>query len=81
MKLHTKYQRPGPSGFRQEDFKGFCFISLCKTYGPRDRVIFCPEGYNLNNLGRSPLDEAVLKISNASAFLFQTRRFLKVFPI
>ena len=20
MKLHTKYQRPGPSGFRQEDF-------------------------------------------------------------
>ena len=23
MKLHTKYQRPGPSGFRQEDFFKF----------------------------------------------------------
>ena len=23
MKLHSKYQRPGPSGFRQEDFLSF----------------------------------------------------------
>ena len=39
---------------------------------------FLPQGYNLNNLGRGPLDEVVLQISNASAFWFQTRRFLKV---
>ena len=25
MKLHTKYQRPGPSSYRQEDFYSFAF--------------------------------------------------------
>ena len=44
MKLHTKYQKPGPSDFRQEDFKGFNFISLCKTERPRDSVISGPRG-------------------------------------
>ena len=28
MKLHTKYQRPGPSGFRQEDFFSFQLKNL-----------------------------------------------------
>ena len=29
------------------------------------RVHFWPEGYNLNNLGKDQLDEAILQISNA----------------
>ena len=28
MKLHTKYQRPGSSGFRQDDFLSFKFKNL-----------------------------------------------------
>ena len=37
-------------------------------------------GYNLNNLGRGPLDKAVYQIQKTRAFWFQTRRFLNVFP-
>ena len=39
-----------------------------------------PQGYNLNNLGRGPLGEAMYQISKAQAFWFQIR-FLKVFSI
>ena len=41
---------------------------------------FWPQGYNLSNLARDPLDNATYQISKTSAFWFQTR-FLKVFPI
>ena len=34
MKLHIKYQRSGPSGFRQEDFKVFTHMSVCKKVSP-----------------------------------------------
>ena len=30
MKLQTKYQRPGPSSFRQKDFLSFAYRNLCK---------------------------------------------------
>ena len=40
-----------------------------------------PQGNNMNNLGRGPLGEAMYQISKALAFCFQTRRFLKFFPI
>ena len=40
-----------------------------------------PQGYNLNNLGRGSLEKAMLQIPNAWAFWFQTRKFLKVYPI
>ena len=36
-----------------------------------------PQGYNLNNLGTSPLDETMYQISKASASWFQTQRTLK----
>ena len=42
---------------------------------------FWPRGHNLNNLSRSPLDEATYHISNIWAFWFQSRRILKVFPM
>ena len=42
---------------------------------------FWPQGYNLNNLVRDPLDKAVYKISKTWAFWFRTSRFLKAFPI
>ena len=40
-----------------------------------------PQGNNLNNLGKGPLDEAMYQISKALAFCFQMRRFLKLFPV
>ena len=58
MKLHIKYQRPVHSGFSLEDFKGFPYVSLCKTCWPLGGANFLPQGYNLNNLGRSTLDKA-----------------------
>ena len=45
------------------------------------RGYFWPLGNNLNNLGRGPLGEVMYPISKAWAFCFQTRRFLKFFPI
>ena len=42
---------------------------------------FWPEGYNLKNFGNGPLSEATYQITKTSAFWFQTRRFLKVFPM
>ena len=42
---------------------------------------FWPKGHNLNNLGRGLLDKATYQISKALAFWFQSRRFLKVFPM
>ena len=40
--------------------------------------LFSPQDFNLNNIGRGPLDEAVCHILKALAFWFQTKRFLKV---
>ena len=60
-------------------FKCFPNVSLCKTCWPLGGAIFCPQGYNLNNLARCLLDEATYQISKPWAFWFQTRRFLKVF--
>ena len=42
---------------------------------------FWPKSYNLNNLGKGLLDEATYQISKTWAFWFQSRRFLKVFPM
>ena len=42
---------------------------------------FWPQGYNLNNLGRGLLGEAMYQISMVRDFWFQIRRFLKVFSI
>ena len=63
MKLCTKYQRPGYSVFRYDDFEGFLYISLCKTSWTRGRAIFGPRA--MNNLGRGPLGEAIYQISKA----------------
>ena len=41
---------------------------------------FLSQGNNLNNLGRGPQSEAMNQISEARAFCFQIRRFLKFFP-
>ena len=42
---------------------------------------FWPKGKNLNNLGRGLLGEAMYQTSKAWAFCFQTRKFLKFFPV
>ena len=71
MMLHTQYKRPGPSTFRQEDlFKFFPYTILCETSDPQGRGHFLPHGYNLNNLGRGPLDDATYPISKAWALYF-----------
>ena len=54
MMLHTKYQGSRPCGFRQEDFQVFLFSPhVTPGAGP-----FWSQGYNLNKLGRGPLDDA-----------------------
>ena len=78
MKLCIKYQRPGLL-VSNKIFEVFLCINLCKTCRPRDGAIFGPRA--MNNLGRSPLGEVMYQISNAWAFCFQTRRFLKFFPV
>ena len=63
MMLHTKYQGSRTIRFRQEDFNMF---SLCKhmyKMCPPGPGHFWPQGYNLNKLGRSPLDDATYQIS------------------
>ena len=64
MILHTKYQGSRTRGFRQEDFFMLLpiYISLCKTCDP-GAGHFWPKGYNLNKLGRSPLDYTTYQIS------------------
>ena len=45
MKLHTKYQRPGPSGFRQEDLLSFqlkIYFSSCDLDVKKDRSYLNP---------------------------------------
>jgi len=39
---------------------------------------FRPQGHNLNNFGRGPLDDATYQIWKLCALWFQTRRFLKI---
>ena len=72
MKLHAKYQRPWLSGFRQEDFLRFSLFKS-KTCEPPWWGLFLPQGYNLNNLGRVPIEEVVSQISKALDFWFQKR--------
>ena len=43
-------------------------MSLCKTGDPLGGAIFWPQGYNVNNLGRGPLNEATYQISKTWAF-------------
>ena len=74
MMLCIKYQRPGPSAFRQEDF--FPIWVYVKKVTPSAGP-FLTKGYNLNNFSRGPLDEATYQISKTCAFWFQTRRFFK----
>ena len=44
MMLHTKYQSSRLSGFRQEDFFTFPYVSLCKACDPWSVTIFGPRG-------------------------------------
>ena len=60
MKLHTKYERSGPFNFTHEDSLSFPYMGLCKTSDPTlAGAIFDPKDFNLNNLGRGPLDKAI----------------------
>ena len=43
-------------------FNDFSYTSLCKTSDPGDGAIFDPQGHNLKNLRRDPLDEATYHI-------------------
>ena len=52
-----------PCGFRQEDFFMFPNISLCKTRDPPGQAHFGPQGYNVNNFGKGPLDDLTYQIS------------------
>ena len=75
MKLHTKYERSTLSGFREEDFLRFSYE---KHISP-GMWPFLARGQNLNKLSRGPLGDTANQISKLLAFLFQRRRFFKIF--
>ena len=52
-------------------------MGLYETSHLRHGAIFLPQGYNLNNFGSGPLNEATYQILKTLAFWFQTRRFFK----
>ena len=59
MKLHDKFDSPGPFGSGQKDIVNFHSINLCKTCDPWGRPNFYPKGYNLKIFfHRGPLDDA-----------------------
>ena len=56
-------------------------FSLFKAFvklWPPGRGQFWPQGHNLNNFGRGPLDDAIYQIWKLWAIMFQKRRFLKI---
>ena len=63
MMLHTKYQGSRPCGFRQEDFFMFLPILAYVKHLTMGLGHFWPHGYNLNKLGRGPLDDTTYQIS------------------
>ena len=82
MKLHIKYQTPGPSSFRQEDFKSFFFyMGLCKIspHPPTltGRSNFRSQGYTLKNLSRGLQDKAIKGLG----LLVSSKKIFKVSPI
>ena len=62
MMLHTKYQGSKPCGLRLEEFFMFSLYKP-KNVTPGGRAHFWLQGYNLNRLGRGPLDDATYQIS------------------
>ena len=69
MKLHTKYERSGVSGFREEDFLRFSYEKLIS------RGVW--PGHNLNKISNQPLGDNTFQISKLQALWFQRRGFLK----
>ena len=65
--IPVKFQVNRTSGFREEDVDG-------RTQG---RGPIWPQGHNLNNFHRRPLDDATNQISRLYALWFWRRRFLK----
>ena len=72
--LHTKYQRPGPSGFRKKDFLSFqlknLFFSSCDLGIAMDRN-------HLNNFGRGPTKARSCEVWSKSNQWFRRRCRLK----
>ena len=56
-------------------------LQCISFFGPRAIIWTILVEVHLNNLGRGLLGGAMYQISKAWAFCFQTRRFLKFFPI
>ena len=40
-------------------------MRLCKTSGPWGGAIFLPQGYNMNNFGKGPLDKTKYQMSES----------------
>ena len=61
----------------------FLYISLSKTCEICGEVIFCPQGHNLNKLGRGSLDDATYKISRLGLvdFMFPYKIIIIIFLI
>jgi len=59
--IPVKFGQIPISGLREEVVCSFRYIIECKIVTP-DRGQFCPQGHNLNNFGRGPLNDAIYQI-------------------
>ena len=62
-------------------FEVLFYICLCKIREAPGWGQYWPEGHDLSNLGRGPLDNATCQISKLYVLWFQRRRFLKFFQL
>ena len=74
MKLHTKYQRPEPSGFRKEDFLSFQLKNL--FLAPVSLMCNGPEPFE-KNFERGPIKAYSCEVWSKSNQLFRRRCRLK----
>ncbi|MCG7879852.1 MAG: hypothetical protein N0C90_26540, partial [Candidatus Thiodiazotropha endolucinida] len=66
--LHTKYERPGPCGFREKDFQKFFFYFPSSL--PRQPE-FCIDWNNLNNFERGPPKDHFCQVWSESVERFR----------
>ena len=61
--------------YDEDSFSYISYISLCLTCDPQERAHFWHQGYDLNKLGRSLLDNATYQLLRLLALWFQARGF------
>ena len=78
IKQHSKYQRPGPSSFREEYFLNFAYRNLCKKW-PFCKKTRSPKGYIFFQTQFGPCPKCCILIPRAIDPMVPEKRNLWVF--